>query len=233
MGLTRERVIGNLAPGFALLAAMLGARASAQPMLLQGTPAGLQETISVSTYAGSVPATAAPVEVSRQILVLILSDMITPGQKDRVRTELQSFIQSGNLKDVTLGTLRGQEFALERPFRTRVQLQAALRRVFAGPPSEQPRYPAAGCYRWLAHAAAQFGSNWSSVVLIGSAPEVDAPLREYATSYVASRFQAPKVRLNYWNPDGPNPEWFGEICRATGGAALANGLRDSHTLYQD
>ena len=204
----------------------LSARLAAQPVLLQGTPAGLQETISVATYAGSVPATAAPVEFSGQILVVVLSDTIAPDQKDRVRAEIQSFFQGGNLKDMTLGALRGQEFVPGGPFRTRAQLQAALRRLFAGPPAEQAPFQPSSFYRWLAHAAGQFGSNWSSVVLIGSAPDVDAQLREYAATYVASRFQSQKVRVSYWNPDGPNPGWFGEICRATGGAFLANGLRE-------
>jgi len=224
--LTKRRVLGYLLACCALLAAAPGARLAAQPILLPGTPEGPQETVSVSTYAGSVPATATPVEISGQILVVVLSNAVAPDQKDRVRAEIQSFFQSRNLKGMTLGSPRGQDFVPEGPFRTRAQLQAALRRVFAGPPPEQTPFQPAGFYRWLAHAAGQFGSDWSTVVLIGSAPDVDAPLREYAAAYVASRFQAQKVRVGYWNPDGPSPGWFGEICRATGGAFLANGLRE-------
>ena len=224
----KKRPIGILPICLAVLACC--APIAAQPILVQGTPVDPQETVSISTYAGSVRATVAPVEVSTQTLVAILADSIAQDQKDRVRAEIQSFFQNGDLKDLRLGALRGEEFSVEDPFRTRAQFQAALRKIFAAPPGEpqtgQPPYPAAAFYRWLAHAAGQLGSQWSSVVLIGSAPDVDAQLREYAATYVASRFQAQKVRVNYWNPDGPNPAWFGEICRATGGAGLANGLRD-------
>jgi Flp pilus assembly protein TadD len=216
----------------ALLAAGLGAPAAAQPILVQGTPgtpAEPQAAISVSTYAGSVPATATPVEASAQTLVVVLYDSIAADQKDRVRAEIQSFFQTGDLKDLRLGALRGEEFTAEDPFHTRAQVQAALRRLFAGTPTTpagQTPYPAAAFYRWLAHAAGQFGSQWSSVVLVGSAPDVDAQLREYTAIYIASRFQAQKVRVSYWNPDGANPAWFGEIYRSTGGAILPNGLRD-------
>ena len=222
----RKRVTATMAVWCALLAAAFGARLAAQPILLGATTAEPQQTVSISTYAGSVPATVTPVEVSGQILVVVLPDAIGSDQKDRVRAAIQSFFQSGNLKDMTLGAMNGQEFTPEGPFRTRVQLQAALRRLFGGPPPDQPALQPAAFYRWLSHAAGQLGSNWSSVVLIGSAPDVDAPLREYAEAYVASRYQVQKVRLSYWNPDGPVPGWFGEICRATGGAVLANGLGD-------
>lgn len=224
--MTNRRPTGNLSAGLAVLTAVLGLRAAAQPILLRGTSAGLPEAVSVSTYAGTVPATVAPVEVSRQILVVVLSDGIAPDQKDRVRAGIQSLFQSGDLKNMRLGALRGEEFVAEDPFRTRAQVPAALRRVLAGQPSEAAPYPAARFYRWLADAAGQFGSQWSSVVLIGPAPDVDAQLREYTTAYVASRFQAQKVRVNYWNPDGPSPAWFGEVCRATGGAILSNGLQE-------
>jgi len=149
-----------------------------------------------------------------------------------VRTDIQSFFQRGDMKDMRLAVLAGQEFSQEDAFRTRAQLQAALRRAFSGPPPEGP-YPAAKFYNWLAHTAAQFGNQWSSVVLIGAAPDVDPALREYATAYVASRFQAQKVRISYWNPDGQNPGWFGDVCRATGGALLANGLQDLSTPAPD
>ncbi|HUE22564.1 MAG TPA: hypothetical protein VMQ86_12850 [Bryobacteraceae bacterium] len=221
-----RRLFGNLPAGFAALTAVLGARLGAQPILLRGTSAGLQQTISVSTYSGTVPGAVAPVEVSAQTLVLVLSDAIAPGQKDRVRAEIQSLFQSGNLKNMRLGALRGEEFVEEDPFRTRMQVQAALRRMFAGLPSEPAPYSATKFYRWLTNSAGQFGSQWSSMVLVGQAPDVDAQLREYTTAYVASRFQAQRVRVNYWSPDGPNPGWFGEVCRATGGAILSNGLQE-------
>ena len=224
--MTNRRPIGNLPAGLAVLAAVLGVRAAAQPILLRGTSAELQETVSVSTYAGAVPATIAPVEVSGQILLLVLSDAIAPDRKDRVRAEIQSFLQSGELKNTRLGALHGEEFVEEDPFRTRAQAVVALRRVLAAQASEPAPYAAAKFYRWLANAAGQFGSNWSSVVLIGPAPDLDAPLREYAAAYVASHFEAQKVRLSYWNPDGADAGWFGEVCRATGGASLANGLQD-------
>lgn len=231
--MSSARIMGNLPACLVILGGWICAPLAAQPILVPGVPGASgepQETVSVSTYAGSVSATVAPVEVSSQTLVVVLSDFISPDQKDRVRGEIQSFFQSGSLKDLRLGVLRGEEFTAENPFRTRVQFQAALRRSFAASgsvtPTGQPSLPAAGFYRWLAHAAGQFGSQWSSVVLIGSAPDVDASLREYAATYVASRFQVQKVRVTYWNPGGPSPGWFGEICRATGGAVLANGLRD-------
>ncbi len=223
-GLTRKT--GSLAVWCALLAAALQSRLAAQPILLPGTPAETQATVSVATYAGPVAATATPVEVSGQTLVVVLAGAMAPDEKDRVRAEIQSSFQGESLKVMTLGALHGQEFTPEGPFKTRVQLQAALRRMFAGAAPEPAPLEPAGFYRWLAHAAGQFGSNWSSVVLIGAVPDVDAPLRDYTATYVASRFQSQKVRVSYWNPDGPNPAWFGEVCRATGGAVLANGVRD-------
>ena len=100
-------------------------------------------------------------------------------------------------KDMRLGALRGGEFVPEDPFRTRAQAASA-----AANSLHRLRKPAirAKFYQWLAQAAGQFGSQWSTVVLVGAAPDVDAPLRDYATAYVASRFQAQKVRLSYWNP---------------------------------
>ena len=223
--MTSTRPIRSLL-AFAALAAALGARAFAQPILLRGTSADLQQTASVSTYAGTVLATVVPVEVSRQTLVLVLSDAIAADRKDGVRTEIQSFFQSGDLKNMRLGALHGEEFVQEDPFRTRMQVQTALRRAFVAPVSEPAPYTAAKFYRWLANAAGQLGSQWSSIILVGAAPDVDAPLREYATASVASHFQAQKVRISYWNPDGPNPGWLGEVCRATGGAVLSDGLQD-------
>ncbi|MGO4880061.1 MAG: tetratricopeptide repeat protein [Bryobacteraceae bacterium] len=207
-----------------LLAAGIASRASAQPIPLQGTPADLQQAVSVSTYAGAVPATVAPVEVSSQVLVVVLADTIAPDTKDRVRLDIQALFQAGQLKDMRLAALRGGEFAVEDPFRTRMQLQSALRRILAPPAAEPVPYPPAKFYQWLSQSAGQFGSGWSTVVLVGAAPDVDAASRDYATVYIASHFQAQKVRLSYWNPAGANPGWFGEVCRATGGTLLADGL---------
>ncbi len=206
-----------------LLLAGLG-RAAAQPVLLPGTSADLQQPVSVSTYAGVVPATVVPAEVSTQILVVALPDAIAPGGKDHVRAEMQAFFQARDPKEIRLGAFRGGEYVQDDPFRTRAQAATALRQTFAAPPPETS-YPSAKFYKWLAQAVGQLGSQWSTVVLVGAAPDVDAPLRDYAVAYLASRFQAQKVRLSYWNPDGPNPAWFGEVCRATGGSVLADGLK--------
>ncbi len=210
-----------------LLFAALAVRAAAQPVLLHGASADMPPSVSVSTYSGTVPATMAPVDLSGQILLLALPDTIAPDQQEHARAELQSFLQGGDLKNMRLAVLRGEEFLQEDPFRTRAQIQAALRRTFARQPdqaAEAAPYPAAKLYRWLVQTAAQFGSQWSSLVIVGSLPDVDAPMREYATAYLASRFQAQRIRVSYWNPGGPAPAWLGEICRATGGALLANGL---------
>jgi hypothetical protein len=57
MGMAGGCPVGNLLACLALLPAGLGAQTTAQPILSQGTPAGLQEAISVSTYADSASAT--------------------------------------------------------------------------------------------------------------------------------------------------------------------------------
>jgi len=80
-------------------------------------------------------------------------------------------------------------------------MASGLRGAFTGPPPETP-YAGEKFYNWLAHAAGQFGSQRSFFGVIGSVPDVDAALRDYATIFVASRFQAQKVRISYWNPDG-------------------------------
>ena len=208
----------------AVFAAAWASSAFAQPILLRGASTGTGPSVSVTTYAGTVSAAIAPVDVSKQVLVVLLVDTIPPEQRESVRSALQPLFRANDLPDMRLAALRGGDFAVEEPFRTRTRLQAALRRSLSPSGTEPAPQPAAKFYQWLSQAAGQLGSGWSTVILIGSVPDVDTPVRDYATVYVASRFQAQKVRLSYWNPAAPVPTWFGDVCRATGGSLLADGL---------
>ncbi|HLY18043.1 MAG TPA: tetratricopeptide repeat protein, partial [Bryobacteraceae bacterium] len=213
------------------LVALTGLPVKAQSVLLRGSTSEPREIAGVNTYAGPVRAVLAPAEPNDQVLIVVLADTIGAGQRDHVRSEILSFYQdpanAGPAKKMLLGVLKGQELTQLGPFRSRAQLHAVLHKWWSEPetglaPSQAPN--AAILYSWLADSAGQLGSNWSSAVLIGSLPDVEAPLRDYAAAWLASRLAAQRVRTSYWNPEGPDPGWFTEVCQATGGLSYSAGL---------
>ncbi len=209
------------------IAALAVFRAAAQPVLLHGAGAEPREIASVNTYAGPAKASLTPVEPSDQIVVAVLADTVAAGQQDRVRSQILTFYQdagtAGPAKKMLLAVLQGQELTKLGPFHTRASLQIALRKLWSGAADQAPAAPAT-IYQLLVNSAGELGSNWSSVVLIGSLPEVEAPLRDYAAAYLANRLAAQRLRTSYWNPDGSEPGWFTEVCQATGGVSLSAGL---------
>ena len=211
--------------------------AAAQPILLHGAGSELSEAPSVITYAGSVKANLAAVEVSGQLAITVLADTIAEDQRDRVRSEILSFYQgapsSSPAKKMILAVLEGQQLTQLGPFRSRMHLQTTLHKLWSDSAASQTPPPPADLYHWLVAAGPALGSNWNHVLLIGSLPELDDQLRDYASAWLANRLAGQPVRISYWNPKGIEPGWFAEVCRATGGIALSSDLTPLSDLLSE
>ncbi len=193
---------------------------SAQPILLPSGDTPLQ-AVSLRTYAGPAPVTTGRIEPSPEVTVAILIESIDAPALDSLKKGLIKLYRSaGASRSLRIAILSGGSVQFAGPFASRPKLLSALAELSTVPPS-QPS-PAAQ-YEMLAGAASQLGSSWSSVLLAGNLPSLDAESAEYASALLIRRFTAARVRVSYWSPSGAATELVGVLCQVTGGG-LVDGI---------
>ncbi len=193
-----------------------------------GQPALIREPVggAVRTYLGSSQATVQPVTPNQDLLVAVLADQLSEEDLKRLRAGLLAFHQANRSAPLRIAVVTGQNIQFAGPFRTRQQLQAALREMqSAASPAAEP-VNAARFYTFLASLAPRMGADWSAVVLAARWPAIDPALREYAQTFLSLPFRAQRVRVAIWSPGESPHEAMAAVSSSTGVPASPTQLED-------
>jgi Flp pilus assembly protein TadD len=198
---------------------------SVAPFLAAQEPALLRiEVTQANTCLGAVGVTSNPVERSREVLIVMWSGSWEEADADRARQEITSLYQAVNRANpIRLLLLGGENPQFAGPFKSRTEVQAAVRDFATAQRSQPPPSPLA-LYTMLGGSAAQFGSGWSTVVLAGHFPALSADMAPYTEAWLSMRLRQAKVQVSYWPKAGETSELLERIARATGGMSLPDGL---------
>ena len=204
--------------GFAFSALILYASA-----LTGQTALSHEEVVQVKTCLGTAPPSSAPVETASSVMIAVFGDTLREEDLARVRQDIGSFFQTSHPASLRVAAVYGSEFQIVGPFRTRALLQAGLAELLhPAPPAANTA--ASHFYTYLGNVASQFGSAWSSLVLVGRFPPADPELTPFAEAWLSTQFRAAKLRVSYWTPSGDVSEILDAVAPATSGARLTDGL---------
>ena len=181
------------------------------------------EAILVKTCLGTTQPTSSPVVVSGAVVIAVFGDTLREDELAKVRQEITSFYQASRLNSLRLAVIYGSEIQFVGPFRTRALLEAGLTELLHAAPPAGETAPLR-FYSYLGNLASQFGSGWSSLVLVGRFPAADAELTSYSAAWLSTQFRTAKVRVSYWTPSGESTGILDSVVPGTGGLRLAEGM---------
>ena len=171
----------------------------------------------LETFSGAMQPKFAPVEASANVTIAVFPTLLSSEQRDRLNSGMTALYKSvGKTAPLSLSIFDGQQFISAGPFPTVAAWRSAVHEALAVQgPDAQP--DSVKLYSAIASLASGLGGNWSAVVLAGQLPELPANLRDYAVSWVSSRFCAQKLRVTYLDPDGKQSDFWNSVAKATGG----------------
>jgi tetratricopeptide (TPR) repeat protein len=181
------------------------------------------EVILVKTCLGTAAPASSPVEPSTNIAIAVFADTLREEELAQVRQEISSFYQASRLTSLRVAAIYGSEIQFAGQFRTRALLQAGLAELLKAPPGASGVVPLR-FYTYLGNVASQFGSGWSSLVVVGRFPATDGELTGFTEAWLATQFRAARLRVSYWTPSGEDSEILNAVAPATGGSRLAEGM---------
>src|SRR5450759_4950950 len=199
----------------------------AQPLIVAESPDRVPAV--VRTWAGKAPAQPATTVPDSQIVALVVANAETMSHADSIRSGLSRlYTDLGKARPLRLGVWTAQGIQTAGPFKTRVQLQSALRELTELGASSPLSLSPEQFWSKLPPAVAQAGTSWISVLLIGRLPRLDPSLVEYASAYAGQKIRAQRIRLSFWSPG----EDAGDPARAVA-AATAGVVVESPELFID
>ena len=180
------------------------------------------ETILVKTCLGTAEPASSPVEPSGNLAIAVFADTLHDDELAKVRQEISAFYQASPQTSLRVAAINGSEIQFAGPFRTRALLQTGLAELLQAAPASTvvPLH----LYSYLGNLASQFGSGWSSLVLVGRFPATDPEMNGFTQAWLSTQFRSTKLRVSYWTPSGENADILDAVAPATGGLRLAEGL---------
>jgi tetratricopeptide (TPR) repeat protein len=201
---------------------------TAQPVLSRS------DAVLAKTCIGSAEAHATVVDAAQDVLVAVLADTLNDSELAQFRQQLMPFyLAARNKNPMRLARVSNGSVQFSGLLKTRAQLEAALNIVTrAGAESPDAAEPL-GLYSYLGQNAQQFGSSWSSAIMIGHFPGTNQQMFAFAAGRLVGRFGSVRVRVSYWSPSGETSEVLDAVAAATGGMRLSRGLEDLLPALKD
>jgi tetratricopeptide (TPR) repeat protein len=196
----------------------------AAPILAAQAPALLRTDVTQATNClGTADVTSSPAERSRDVLIVMWSGSWEEAEANGARQEITSFYQAVNRSNpIRLLLLAGENPRFAGPFKSRTELQAALRDFAAIAQGQVAPSPLA--FYTMLGGSAQWGSGWSTVVLAGHPPVLAPDVAPYTEAWLSMRLRHEKVQVSSWPVSGETSELLDGVARATGGMSLPEGL---------
>ena len=188
-----------------------------------------EEVVQASNCVGTVEARSSPVDLSRDIVFAVLADSLSANDFSQFRREFTGLFQAAKDKSVLrLAVISGNAVHIYGPFRSVALLRVALDQLAGAMPSSvaadsaAPR--ASSFYSTLGSTlnanAMQFGSNWSTLVLVGRWPDIDPDLADYTAGWLTHEMRSLKARLSYWSLSGEKSITMDAVTAAFAGVRL-------------
>ena len=181
------------------------------------------EVTLVKTCLGMAQPASSPITPSTAVAIAVFGDTLQGEELAHVRQEISSFYQAGRPASLRIAAIYGSEIQFAGPFRSRGPLQAALAELLH-PPAAASDSEALHFYSYLGNLSPQFGSGWSSLVLVGRFPAVDRELTAFTEAWLSAQFRNAKLRVSYWTPSGESSEVLDAVVPGAGGTRLTGGL---------
>lgn len=212
---------------------MLACRtAEGTSVLLRASTSAPPSAASVQTYAGKLDAVILPVKPGSALTVVLLVDGLSGAELENIDKEILALYAALKGRELRLAIVQNGTVAVAGPFASRARLKSAFEKIPA--PSETPAAILhEAFYDAIASAAPQWGSNWSRVLLIGNLPALEPAAKEYAAAILLRAFGSQHVRVNLFQPAGPDETWL-PLFASTGGSIVHGDLSDfSHGIAED
>lgn len=190
---------------------------AAQPCLVHGDP---DPVSTLATFAGVVHPRLTAVEPGTTLTVVLLPQTLSQEQRGQASEELTALYKAaGAPSPLLLSLFDGRAVVPLGAFPRLVAWQKAVNQAMSPESAPDPAISPAQFYLRLAETAGNFGGGWNSVLLVGQLPMMPEELRDYAAAWLSSRFCSQRIRLNVWNPDAGQTEFWKIVATATSGTA--------------
>jgi tetratricopeptide (TPR) repeat protein len=180
------------------------------------------EISTVQTYAGKLDLLFAPAKPASPLTVVLLLDGLNQAELEIAQRDLLTLFAGLNGRPLRIALLHNATLEQAGPFTSRARLKAALERISPSAESSAPISPAA-FFDAINSNAAQWGTNWSRVLLIGNFPVLQAPTKEYAAALLLHTFSSQHLRVSWYPPAGGENGWL-PVFSATGGTVIQGTL---------
>ncbi len=160
-----------------------------------------REVRAAKTCLGNAEARSAPIDADPNTVIAVVAGTLSQEDLAQLQKAVLGLYQaSKNKATLRLAVISGNTVDLSGPFKTRAQLLAGFTDIARPAPETAEAQDPIQLYSSLALTAQQLGGDWSTVVVAGRFPVLDKELTPYASSWLAARFAAARLRLNYWTP---------------------------------
>jgi predicted Zn-dependent protease len=207
-----------------ILALMMSRAAAASTVLLRATEPTTPDVATVQTYAGKIAAIASPIKAGEGLTVVVLLDGLNATDLENASKELFDLYGSLNGRAMRLVFLQNGAISVQGPFPSRARLKSTFEKIQLSTESAAP-ISAAAVYDGMASSIAQWGSNWSRVLLIGNLPQLEPAVRDYAAAILLRAFCSQHVQVSLLEPDGRSDDWV-SFFESTGGTIITGELRE-------
>jgi len=160
-----------------------------------------------------VSGNAVAIEPPRNLTAVLLVQTLTAEDLEPIRSGLQKMYAAVPEVKLAMVSSAGVQFA--GPFPKARDFKAALAEIEA--PANTANPVDTQFYERLLASLRDFGSDWSSVVLVGRFPGLDPPLDQFGPVFMVAKLAERRVRASYWNLAPNSPPILDVLARGTGG----------------
>ncbi len=202
--------------------AILAAGSShAQTILVRSDSGPVAGSVSVRTPRGEVSASVTPVEPPRNLTALLFVQTLVSDDLEAIRGGLQKMYTA--FPDLKLAIISSAGVQFAGPFARARDFKATLAEINLEESVPDPA-AAQSFYQRLPAALRDFGSDWSSVMLVARFPKLDPPLNDFAPTFLAAKISTQKVRTLYWNLSPESPAVLDLLASIAGGAVVTTDI---------
>ncbi len=196
-------------------------------MLLRGDHRTPTEPDTVTTFGGAVTFSASVVKPATALTVVWLMDTFDAALLDQSKEELVSMSKRLPGRSLRLVVLRSAQAETYGPFSSSTRLEQALVDIVlpaaapGGDAQSVKPASAATALDGLVQNVELLGSQWSSVLVVGTLPDLSPGVRVYATALLTRAFAARRLRA-FVHPPGSDDSTWHTFCLATGGEVISD-----------
>ena len=162
-----------------------------------------------------------PVTPPRNLTAVLFVQTLIAEDLEPVRGAMQQIYAAFPEFRIAVISSAGIQFA--GPFAKARDFRAALAEIQIEESVPDPG-AAEQFYQRLPAALHDFGSDWSSVMLIARFPKLEPPLDEFAPAFLAAKIPVQKVRALFWNLSSEPLPILDVLASVTGGAVVKTGM---------